>query len=257
MSDPRRLLDGDADEFESELLRSVEHDSMSPGSRRRILAALSVGGAIVTTSAVAGSSALGGQIGFFEGVSAVALKWIGICSVVGLVPTGVWVAHSHRALAPSNGPAPSSAVMGVGPPVAKATNDGSEAKPSSAPARAAPVRAVAPRDPKATPRVGPSPASGSPASLGDEVAALQAARAALANQDSNGALGALDRYKARFPSGRLAPEAKVLRIEALVRRGDRSQASALANQFESSSPESPYAERIDSMLGRVKAKSSR
>jgi outer membrane protein assembly factor BamD (BamD/ComL family) len=84
--------------------------------------------------------------------------------------------------------------------------------------------------------------------LSDEVATLQVARIALADRDANAALAALDRYKSRFATGRLGPEATVLRIEALMLRGDRAQASALADRFESSNPKSPYAERIRSIV---------
>jgi hypothetical protein len=50
----------------------------------------------------------------------------------------------------------------------------------------------------------------------------------------------------------LAPEATVLRIEALLESGDRAQASALAERFETSNPKSPYTERIRSILSRSK-----
>jgi hypothetical protein len=253
MNDPRRLLDGDADEFESALLRSVQREAMSATSRRRILAGLGVGGAIFLTSAVAGSSAIGAPIGFFKGATLLAFKWIVICSAVALVPAGVWVAQSHRAHPPSAQPAPLAAV--VSHPVAVAASETSEPKRPAD--RAIPVRAAPARELKSTPRSVPSSAAQPPLTLSDEVGALQAARVALANQDPGAALASLDRYKARFPSGRLAPEATVLRIEALVARGDRSQASALANQLEASSPDSPYIERIESMLGRAKQKSAR
>jgi outer membrane protein assembly factor BamD (BamD/ComL family) len=89
-------------------------------------------------------------------------------------------------------------------------------------------------------------------SLSDEVAALQVARAALADHDAGAALAALDRYKSRFGSGRLSPEATVLRIQALVEHGDRGQALALADRFESANPKSPYADRIRSILSSAK-----
>ena len=98
-----------------------------------------------------------------------------------------------------------------------------------------------------------APPQAAAASLSDEVAALQVARTALSAHDAGGAIAALDRYKSRFPAGRLAPEATVLRIDALVERGDRAQASALAERFESANPKSPYADRVRSILNRAKA----
>jgi hypothetical protein len=48
----------------------------------------------------------------------------------------------------------------------------------------------------------------------------------------------------------------VLRIQALIERGDRAQASALAERFETANPKSPYAERIRSILSHPKGESS-
>src|SRR5262249_12805560 len=138
-------------------------------------------------------------------------------------------------------------------------------------AKTAPAVETSPKDaPLAPPQVAPAPAAETlpapakgvrearPAAqaqspkLSDEVAALQVARTALAAHDARGALAAIDRYKSRYPQGRLAPEATVLRIEALLENGDRAQASALAERFESSNPKSPYTERIRSILSRAK-----
>jgi hypothetical protein len=62
----------------------------------------------------------------------------------------------------------------------------------------------------------PSPAS---SALADEIAALDGAREALASGDAPRALRALDAHDRAFPRGALSPEATVLRIEALARRG--------------------------------------
>jgi TolA-binding protein len=238
VSDPRRLLEGDADEFESELLRSVQVDSVSDGSRRRILTTLGIAGAVVTTSGAAASSLVASKAGLFKGATAVVAKWIAVSTVVALVPAGVYVARSQLR---AREIARSSQEAAVVEPKAPA-NTSNEAL--AAPTLEIPEKVVTPREPKAAPPPNPS--------LSDEVAALQVARSALAGHDASGALAALDRYKSRFPAGRLAPEATVLRIEALVERGDRAQASALADRFEASNPKSPYADRIRSILSRSK-----
>jgi outer membrane protein assembly factor BamD (BamD/ComL family) len=62
-------------------------------------------------------------------------------------------------------------------------------------------------------------------------------------------LSTLDEYARGFPHGALAPEASVLRIEALVAAGDRTAAMRAAQSFLQANPTSPYAQRIESLLG--------
>jgi outer membrane protein assembly factor BamD (BamD/ComL family) len=82
-----------------------------------------------------------------------------------------------------------------------------------------------------------------------ELAALQQARAALGAGDPARALSMLDAYVARFPHGAMAQEAAVLRIEALVRAGDRPAAQRAADAYLTAHPQSPYMDRIRSLLG--------
>ena len=84
--------------------------------------------------------------------------------------------------------------------------------------------------------------------LGEQVAALNRARSALAAGDATAALRALDDHDARFPDGVLAEEAAVMRIDALVAMGRREEASDLARRFIASHPASPYASRVRQSL---------
>jgi TolA-binding protein len=244
VSDPKRMLDESGDELERALLKSVRHDAMPDGSRRRILAGLGIAGAVVTTTSSAASGLAAGKMGLFKGTSAVVAKWLAISALVGAVPTGVWVVRSHRRAQEITVPAAKASVPVESKVATK--EPASEPAPVVSP-ETTPPPARATREVKAAPI--PAPAS---TTLSDEVAALQVARTALAAHDAGAALGALDRYKSRYPQGRLAPEATVLRIEALIERGDRAQASALAERFEASNPKSPYLERIRSTLSRSK-----
>lgn len=243
MTDPRRLLDESRDELERALLRSVRSDAMPDGSRRRILAGVGLGGAVVATTSTAASSLIAGKTLLFKGTSQVLFKWIAVSALAGLVPAGAWVARSstqREVVASAVRSAP------IDEPKATTPSESTTARapaPESPPAPAKPVV----REPKAPVQV----VAAAP-SLSDEVAALQVARNALADHDASAALAALDRYKSRFGAGRLAPEATVLRIQALVERGDRAQAMALADRFESANPKSPYADRIRSILGTAK-----
>jgi hypothetical protein len=239
------MLDESDDELERALLRSVRGDALPDGSRRRILAGLGIAGAVATTTSTAASSLVAGKAGLFKGTSAVVAKWVAVSAVVGLGSTGVIVARSHlhardlaRSSAPASAPAPEprAAVRDQAPPTPAAANEVVN--------EPAPVATVAPRENRVSAPAAPK--------LSEELAAIQVARTALASHDPAAALAALDRYKARFPAGRLAPEATVLRIDALVERGDRAEAAALAERFEASNPRSPYAGRIRSILSRSK-----
>jgi len=85
------------------------------------------------------------------------------------------------------------------------------------------------------------------ASLAQEVAALERAHK-LATHDPDAALRELDRYHARFPGGALAAEETVLRVEALLARGDDRTARVLADAFSTAHPESPYARRVQDLV---------
>jgi hypothetical protein len=231
MSEPKRLLEENTDEFENELLRSVRADVMTDRNRQRILAGIGLAGAGLTATTAAASTGAAVKAGFFKGVSAATVKWIAICSVAALVPTGVYVARSHRTVSLASVPAATA--------------------PDTAPAaRTAPIETAAPVV-ETAPETKPAPIvqaaqPASSSSLADEVAALEVARAALRAHDPNGAVAALDRYKSRFPAGKLAPEATVVRIEALNQRGDHAAAAALGDRFLAAHPNSPYADRVRS-----------
>jgi Outer membrane lipoprotein len=244
MSDPKRLLEENNDEFENELLRSVRVDGMNDRNRQRILAGIGLATAGLTAStAAASTSATGAAVkaGFFKGVSAATVKWIAICSLATLIPTGVWVARSQRTV--SFAPSPAATTPATLPPTRAV-------EPPSAP-----VDNALPADESVPEAKAPATQAAQPAAsstLADEVAALQVARTALAAHDPNGAIVALDRYKSRFPAGKLGPEATFLRIDALNQRGDRAAAAAMGDRFLAAHPRSPYADRVRSILSASK-----
>jgi outer membrane protein assembly factor BamD (BamD/ComL family) len=77
---------------------------------------------------------------------------------------------------------------------------------------------------------------------------LEEARGALASGAPARALSILDGYAARFPRASMAPEASMLRIEALVRAGDLPAAGRAGEAFLTAHPGSPYATRVRSLL---------
>jgi hypothetical protein len=85
--------------------------------------------------------------------------------------------------------------------------------------------------------------------LREEADALDAARERLTLGDAVGALAQLDAYQRRFAGGALREEAQLLRIEALVRAGDRAAASAVARHFLKNYPASVHVRRVAALLG--------
>jgi hypothetical protein len=86
--------------------------------------------------------------------------------------------------------------------------------------------------------------------LAAEVAMVDRGRAALQRGDGAGALHALAGYEAAFPKQQLSPEVLFLRMEALVRIGNLSQARALAQRIVARGATGPQAVRARELLGR-------
>jgi hypothetical protein len=112
------------------------------------------------------------------------------------------------------------------------------------------VRSFAIHEPPPPPAAAPivtapetSPAKGD-AKLRDEIQLLDRARAALGVRAPRQALQELHRYFDDHPRGMLAPEAAVLRIEALRESGDRAQAAAASREFLAQHPQGPLADRV-------------
>jgi hypothetical protein len=329
MNGPRRLLDGDASDFERNLLRTARSIRPTAQARRRTVKAVVAGIGAVGTAAGGGSSVMAGV-----GISAL-LKW----GSAGVLATALAVAGAQRLEQPSAPPASAAApaVRAAGRVVERAaretippstppstpeasTGDAPIPEPSAviaiAPAprpqgeltgtshrrserpdddddkasASAPINAPVPPSSPAAPResttvpsnagplagadtpapapareaspglsAGPSgaPAAAAPAkSLADEVAALDRARRALDAKDPNAALRALEDRQRRHGAGRMAPEATLLRIRALVRKGDRAGAEAVARAYFASDPNGPYAARIRAALAAAKKSSA-
>ena len=63
-------------------------------------------------------------------------------------------------------------------------------------------------------------------------------------------MDALDTYRKRYPNGVLGQEAAMLRIEALLGRGDRATAQRVGEQFLKFHPKSALAPRVRLLLGQ-------
>ncbi len=81
-------------------------------------------------------------------------------------------------------------------------------------------------------------------SLEGEIRCLREARAALAKGDAAGALRALDRHAAEYPSGVLTEERRATRALVLCSLGREAEARAESRALVRSAPESPHLARL-------------
>jgi hypothetical protein len=88
-----------------------------------------------------------------------------------------------------------------------------------------------------------------PSTLGDETKALDRVRDHLTAGRTTQALSEIQRYRAQWPRGALAAEAAILRVDALLRSGNRAEADREAEALIKRAPESRYATRARALLG--------
>jgi hypothetical protein len=284
MTEPQRLLDV-GDETESALLASARSDSPSKHAVNTTLAALGLGVGVAAgagTASAATSTGAGPAASLPPATTAttaagkaglgVVAKWIAVASIGGLA---LWGATQLGSTDETQPPDPVAVVPAAAQETpAKAIDAASEATDEAnekAEPAAADDEGEADDNPEASPVAGPAagdeaaadtspaPQSGSAAKakpkakagdasqLGDEVAALDSARKAMAD-DPDKALEAIEKYQDRFEGGVLGQEAEVLRIEALAKAGKLDQAKALGQAFLAKHPSSPLAKRVRSVL---------
>jgi hypothetical protein len=249
MTVPERLAFDPSSEFAGVLLRAARRRAPEGARRRAVVAATA---AAAATSLAAGAAAAGA--GVVKGGSLGSLAWIGVAGMLGVGSMAAAVAIHGYEVSPSVRADDPASPQATALPTSRAVpRPATTAVAQPPPAPAASVTAVEPEPSHpSTLAVAPAPASSpsataSPMTL--ELAMLDQARAALANGNPAGALSILDAYAARFPHASMAPEASMLRIEALVRAGDTAAARRVADAFLAHNPQSPYASRIGSLLG--------
>ncbi len=229
MTDPQRLVDQGADDFELSLLRSARLDVGPEDARVRCAAAL---GAATLLGAKAGAASAVGLI----------VKWIGIGAVLGLGAAGA-VKVGKLTLSRPTAPAPipmSAPAIGVRP------------EPVAQPSVTVPPLPTEPRAARSvdrTPRIASATFAPADDTLDREVRLLDTARSALARGDTASALGALDRRDREFPGGALGPEALVIRVQVQLALGNRAAAEAAARRLLAKNPDSAQARTLRTLLG--------
>lgn len=256
MTDPHRLIDEGADEFERELLRAGRRDQMSTRSRAAILASLGVAAPLPFAvndplqTAAASSSAAGKAL--------LAKIAAGTLGALGLA-TGVYLAQSPTA--PVIAPTGIEPAAGLTIPAAPSAGLAPAVALPSAPDTSAPDTSArdtsADQDTKLEARLAPKQGTDRAVRPADsitlELSQIEAARGALRAGDPARSLRLLSEYSQQHPKGSLRTEATVLRIEALSAAGDHAAASRLGKQFLAQSPNGPYARRIRSLLAQAGA----
>lgn len=248
MSDPRRLLDDSASEFESRLLVAGQHDGPSAASRRRVMAGLGFGGAL--SVATVASTAEASSSGWLSNLGHAALKHWGISAA--LSGAAVWAGvtlfadDGAEAVVKPKGPATTGVLARPPAPVADVADIARvtpvEPKSDVAPLLEPEESAIAPRSSKG------AAANKGGSALSDELAALESSRRALVAGDAKRTLVLLDDYARKFPKARLGTEASVLRIEALMASGDKGRARRLAKDFLTRHTNGPYERRVRSLM---------
>lgn len=154
--------------------------------------------------------------------------------VVGAAGVGWWLLRDN--------PAPSRPVQAAvtAPPPAPAAAPPPRVTPIVPAAPPAPAPAPAAKPPRAkTHQPSPSPAAG----LAEELRLVGAARRALVDGDPRAALAKIATYERHFAHGELAPEAALVRIDALCAAGRVSDADAEVDRFVDRWPDSPHRRR--------------
>ncbi len=239
---PPRLSESSTDERLADALEVAR--SYDPSAAR-------VRGALARFDAQRAASTSASSTPSVVGRSATAALKVGTLAAIAIALAGGWtVIRSEAEPASTNARASTNAPASTNVAPAQKQNEPSTTAPFEAttvrvddlPTAIATTTAL---PPKAAARTAGS------VSFDDELALVESARTALAKGDAAGCLARLDEYDRRVQKGTFEREVAVMRIEALIARGDTARARSLGEAFLAQSPNSPYANRIRTLLARI------
>ncbi|MDF2694635.1 MAG: hypothetical protein K0S65_3018, partial [Labilithrix sp.] len=184
---------------------------------------------------------------------------IGLASLLVIAAGGLAIRWSGRSTTTAHGDDMTGTPLREVPAVGSSTAPGHEGKPSGSSAIAA-----AAIEPASLPSVSVDDLASAPrsnelegsshkprrnvASLQDELALVDKARVALAQGNAREALARVGEYRARFAAPRFADEADALEVSALAALGDHAAARSKAERFVVAHPDSPYLQRVRSVV---------
>jgi len=214
MDGPERMLDQTGSSFERALLEEGRRYRVPAELRADTLAALGL--AVTAGAAISGALA---WLATKTWTTKLLLALSGL-TLVAAIPVSYVFLQEEKMSALASVPTPPLAPR----PMAE------EATPAVATETSSPARVVEPTTikPASPPRTA---GASSGYALRAELAALDAVRSTLANDDALGALSFLAAYFRTFPRGRLHLEAEVLRIDALAKAGRLDAAKRHAREF--------------------------
>jgi hypothetical protein len=265
MTDPNRIADESPTATEARLLRSASLDVAPPHGKLGVLAALGLGSTGVTAAAAATTVAAASA----RGATPIAMvaKWVALGAVAGTVATGAaetarfYIADSGtRRETPARTNPETRSTLPKASPRARFSEavEGAQATSSDVAAKSEPVEpeetrahGVAKRPTEAQnvkpPNGDPTRALEEPP-LSAELKSIDGARRALSAHDPGTALDLLAEHDRTFAVPRLAPEATVLRVEALLALGKKSDAIRTAKSFLANDSASAYRDHVRSLL---------
>jgi hypothetical protein len=283
MNEPKRLRQQGVSRLTTVLLEAARTDA-PPKARLERMLGVGAGAGVVLAAETAGAAAVGATPVAKSVVGiALVIKWLGMGAVAGAVvsagatqisrvrvhETSGAVAvptprDEHAASAPAVAArlAEPRSVVELPAPTAAPATQAHRSEPHPGPVRVQP-RSVSFAASSQTPQIPQSPAetatpaatseavaeqSGSPEArvLREEILALGRAKAALNRSAPGEALSVIRDYRARFPLGRLGPEATYLEMEAELANGNRARAESIAERLASGA--APNAERAREIL---------
>jgi hypothetical protein len=237
VSELRRWSEEGATADEIAMVEASRHERAPSSARARTLKALGVAAVVTsatTSTTVAATTAAATKGGLTALAKVLAIALVG----GGIVAGGFAVRGSRQAVVPASRPVASS--EGTRPAVVEPLNTVLPAPPAS--------DAIDPRVHPGAPARAPRASVSTEDRLPREVMALDLAHKELTAHNPEAALRLLNRYRALFPSGLLASEETVLRVQALLASGDRTGAQALADAYSAAHPDSPYAQRLKDLV---------
>jgi hypothetical protein len=242
-----KLVSDQPTELERMLLNAAARERPSLEQHMRVRRALGLPRATsIPTSSLGTGMSVGGK--------AVVWSLLSVGAIAALLFT-----RDAPLVAPSQRSAPVEAVALVPPPVGLGVGTGPAVSSPDA-LGAAPIASPLPdlAPPKAVSVSGRARSTSNsklalaatPASdLREQIRLIEQARAAVGKQDPSLVLRTLDSYAGRFPKGSFGQEAAVLRMEALVQRGEQARAASLARTFIAKYPSSTHANRVERISG--------
>ena len=245
---PERLRSAGASPLEQRLLQAAGSERPSRALSERmargigvVLPAVGSGAAVGLSSKTAAAASKAASSG------SSLLPWVS-GALVAAVVAGAFVAA--RAHVTQSGPAPAGSAAALAPIASPAAlppaQSSAAARPTEAPSRSDNAELPKPVVPSASPRL----RAGTTASeLANQIALVDAARAALAGGDSARALASVRDYQSGYPSGTFKPEVAAIKIEALLKLGRKTEARALAERFSANYGPGPLADRVTRLLG--------